>query len=232
MMMTTEEWNDKPTGHHQMSHLTDKELDALDAKLASQIGDDVAVIFNHEYLFKQSRIAITALRAQIADAQAELHGPIKHLSAQDYSNVIAHLSPELEPNGELPNRNSLMMALVEASNAAKRESDRADRAEVALAAQIEMDARIAEEEGWEQDKPHLGITEREDGSRDCAERIAAAIRNQPHDRTALDRIIADTMAERDDLRTKLAGFEAMTMLDFANYLTAKSLAKIKGHGHE
>lgn len=46
----------------------------------------------------------------------------------------------------------------------------------ALAAQIEVDARIAEEEGWEPDKPHLGITEREEGSRDCAERIAAAIR--------------------------------------------------------
>lgn len=71
-----------------------------------------------------------------------------------------------------------------------------DYTRAALAAQqIAADARIAEEEGWEQDKPHLGITEREEGSRDCAERIAAAIRNQPHDRTALDRIIADTRAE-------------------------------------
>lgn len=55
-----------------MTHPTDEELDALDAKLASQIGDDVAVIFNHEYLFKQSRIAITALRAQLARRE-EMH---------------------------------------------------------------------------------------------------------------------------------------------------------------
>lgn len=69
------------------------------------------------------------LRAKLTEARAELHGPIKPLSAQDYSNVIAHLSPELEPNGELPNRNSLMMALVEATNAAKREAASADWAE-------------------------------------------------------------------------------------------------------
>ena len=47
-----------------MTNLDPKHLDALDAKLASQIGDDVQVIFNHEYLFKQAREAITALRAE------------------------------------------------------------------------------------------------------------------------------------------------------------------------
>lgn len=72
---------------------------------------------------------------------------------------------------------------------------RADRAEVERAAQIEADARIAEEEGWEPDKPHLGITEREEGSRDCAERIATSIRNQPHSRAALDRLLAEAKAK-------------------------------------
>ena len=57
-----------------------------------------------------------------------------------------------------------------------REDAVAETIRKALAAQIEVDARIAEEEGWEPDKPHLGITEREEESRDCAERIAAAIR--------------------------------------------------------
>ena len=47
-----------------MTNLDPKHLDALDAKLASQIGDDVQVIFNHEYLFKQARDTITALRAE------------------------------------------------------------------------------------------------------------------------------------------------------------------------
>lgn len=46
-------------------------LDALDAKLASQIGDDIRVIFDHEYLFKQAREAIAALRAEIARLTAE-----------------------------------------------------------------------------------------------------------------------------------------------------------------
>lgn len=67
------------------------------------------------------------LQVKLAEAQAELHGPIKHLSAQDYSNVIAHLSPELEPNGKLPNRNSLMMALVEKTYAAREDAVRAER---------------------------------------------------------------------------------------------------------
>lgn len=49
-----------------MSHPTDEELDALDKKLASQIGDDISVVFDLESLFKQSRAAITALRAQIS----------------------------------------------------------------------------------------------------------------------------------------------------------------------
>lgn len=46
----------------------------------------------------------------------------------------------------------------------------------AVAKERERCARVAEEEGWEPDKPHIGVTEREEGSRDCAERIAAAIR--------------------------------------------------------
>ncbi len=87
----------------------------------------------HEETFadteRKLRETITTLRAQLAEVQDELHGPIKQLSAQDYANVIAHLSPELEPNGVLPNRNSLMMALVEASN----------RAEAQIAALIEKE---------------------------------------------------------------------------------------------
>ena len=55
-----------------MTHPTDEELDALDKKLASQIGDDVQTIFDHEQLFKQARSAITALRAQLAEARTEL----------------------------------------------------------------------------------------------------------------------------------------------------------------
>ena len=73
--------------------------------------------------------------------------------------------------------------------------ERADRAEAALAAQIETDAGVldAVADNWScgHMPPHC------DCARDIEQwRFAAdGIRNQPHDRTALDRIIADTRAE-------------------------------------
>lgn len=72
---------------------------------------------------------------------------------------------------------------------------RADRAEVALAAQIEVDARIADSYA-DQDYCALGYPE--DGgiaASGTADMIRREIRNQPHDRTALDQIIADTWAD-------------------------------------
>lgn len=56
-----------------MTNPADEELDALDKKLASQIGDDVQTIFDHEQLFKQARSAITALRAQLAEIEVEAY---------------------------------------------------------------------------------------------------------------------------------------------------------------
>lgn len=121
-------------------------------------------------LVEHMTAAITTLRAQVAEARTEL----------------AFVTE---------NRNKWQDTATRRWFRAEEANVRADRAEAAMAAQIEVDARIAEEDGWEPDKPHLGITEREEGSRDCAERIAAAIRNQHHDRSALDQIIADTRAE-------------------------------------
>jgi hypothetical protein len=46
----------------------------------------------------------------------ELHGPIKPLTDNDITNIVAHLSYELEPTGPLPNRNSVMMEVVRLSN--------------------------------------------------------------------------------------------------------------------
>ena len=51
--------------------LTPEAVAKLDEKLASQIGDDVSVIFNHESLFKQSRMMIAALSARLAEVEAE-----------------------------------------------------------------------------------------------------------------------------------------------------------------
>ena len=169
-----------------MTHPTNEELDEMARDLCHT--GELSMLYRCEI-----SDAITTLRAQIADAQAELHGPIKHLSAQDYSNVIAHLSPELEPNGELPNRNSLMMALVEATNAAREANARADRAEAALAAQIEADA--GEPIAWAYSHAAGGYTVCDDEyeawcgaeniGREMTVRPLYFIRKQPHDRAAL-----------------------------------------------
>lgn len=67
--------------------------------------------------------------------------------------------------------------------------ERADRAEAALAAQIETDARIADHEA------HHAMREGMCYAADGMSTAYHAIRAQPHDRTALDRIIADTRAK-------------------------------------
>jgi len=65
---------------------------------------------------------------------------------------------------------------------------RADRAEAALAAQIEVDAGICSAWGT------LSPADIDDGVKwqfDLPDQIAASIRAQPHDRTALDRMLAE-----------------------------------------
>ena len=133
--------------------------------------------------------AITTLRAQLAEARAELHGPIKQLSAHDHANIIAHLSLELEPNGVLPNRNSLMMALVEVTNAARKDAARADRAEAALAAQIEAGAVawVIPGDDLEDCNGFIDAMAYEHGEFTRPLYVA-----KPHDRTALDRHDAKT----------------------------------------
>ena len=57
-----------------MTDTTPEAIAALDEKLASQIGDDISVFFNHESLFKQSRAMISALAADVARVFAMEHG--------------------------------------------------------------------------------------------------------------------------------------------------------------
>ena len=66
--------------------------------------------------------------------------------------------------------------------------------EAALAAQIEVDAWLADRKGWPgtmSEERYAGLSERDEAKMDCADAVAQAIRNQPHDRTALDRMLAD-----------------------------------------
>jgi hypothetical protein len=51
--------------------LTLEDLAKLDQRLASQIGDDISVIFNHESLFRQSRDMLSLLSARVAELEAD-----------------------------------------------------------------------------------------------------------------------------------------------------------------
>ncbi len=44
-----------------------EQIQALDANLASQIGDDVSVVYDHESLFKQARVALQAALTAMAE---------------------------------------------------------------------------------------------------------------------------------------------------------------------
>jgi hypothetical protein len=66
------------------------------------------------------------------NAETALHGPIRPLTDADHANIVAHLSPELDPIGPLPNRNSVFMALVQTRNTLSISEDRLARLEGAL----------------------------------------------------------------------------------------------------
>lgn len=68
---------------------------------------------------------------------------------------------------------------------------RADRAEAALAAQIEADAGIAVKETAM--SPQFNVKDQWRAS--IGEEVATAIRAQPHDRTALDRMLREAILE-------------------------------------
>lgn len=76
---------------------------------------------------------LTAAQAEIAQLKAErnaaMAGPIRDITDADMKNIVAHLSYELEPQGPLPNRNSLMMEVVRLSNSLAAIQPDTERAE-------------------------------------------------------------------------------------------------------
>jgi hypothetical protein len=107
---------------------------------------------------------------------------------------------------------------------------RADAAEAALAAQIEADAGLRNRVATAIFDP--GLTEGYKGDRTLTEwqvdAVMRAIANQPHDRTALERLIAK--AEADALRKAAAVVEAYDRQDGG---AAKAiLAEIKGESRD
>lgn len=147
--------------------MTDEELDALvrDAVFAADCLQETGTFETAQGVLHDCATAITTLRAQLAEARAE----------RDIWEIDAKRNHQ----------------------AAEIEFARADRAEAALAAQIEVDAGIITSRRAEMDAVGDALPSAVDRAvfREIVSLlnvVAAAIRAQPHDRTALDRHDAKT----------------------------------------
>lgn len=118
-------------GPHPVRQDPEAEITALRARLeAVERERDAAIAAMSEQARKrgeaEGRLQASELagivegwKSRAERAEAALHGPIKPITQDDMANIIAHLSPDLEPAGPLPNRNSVMMALIKVKNAHK-----------------------------------------------------------------------------------------------------------------
>lgn len=154
--------------------MTDEELNALvrDAVLAADCMQETGTFETGQGILHDCARAITTLRAQLAEARAENEKRGREVNVARYGQPDFAWSIHKE-------------ALAD-------EAARADRAEAALAAQIEVDAAM-----FDNDmnlSKQICCNGQMCGCRGATagEYVTHAIRNQPHDRTALDRHDAKT----------------------------------------
>ena len=145
-----------------MTHPTNEELDALVQRLKQLEG---RMSFQSQNIAgartcRLAADAITTLRTQLAEMKVDRDEWFEGWGA-------------------------MHVAAMREAQRADQNAIRADRAEAALAAQIEADAGIVVSYGEGSSRPVC--------KRDC-NALATAIRNQPHDRTALDRMLAEARA--------------------------------------
>lgn len=197
----------------KMTHPTDEELDAL-VKRAMVIDPLLEVDFDTQrdveqdpygareaietalYLIRDQAAAITAMRAQLAEAKAEKEKLGRELNLARYGQPDFSWQVHKE-------------ALSEANA-------RADRAEAALAAQIEADAGIAEAERKLWDRGYSTSSAGFEVCRSMAN-VRDAIRAQPHDRTALDRVLAEARAQSLREAANVVGCASNTFPDDVAY---------------
>lgn len=132
------------------------------------------------YLIRYQAAAITSLRTQLAEAWTRL----------DY-----WCERSVEWDAEMLQKDKEVLEAIA----------RADQSEVALAAQIEADAGIAGAKGWPRRmslERYAELSVDDEARMDAADAIAAAIRSQPHDRTALDRMLAEHEVRLREAREK------------------------------
>ena len=187
-----------------MTHPTDEELDALDpigawrliAALRAQLAEAstrIAAMESGDWSevklvrFENGQMDISAgpipvIAEYLAQMMQDGEGKYFNYIEMTFDHKIAGpMTLSLQrKNGKTPNQ------------LRKEAEARADRAEAERAAQIEVDAEIANDfhrRAIEWAKTVRGL-EKHIGETDSS-RIATAIRAQPHDRTALDRMLVD-----------------------------------------
>jgi chromosome segregation ATPase len=113
VMMSMEDQKYIPTADGKW--VTYYDYAALEARLAEVEADLAYANKRIKHAFERNDRQAQTID-DLTAALADLHGPILPITEADQANIIAHLSWELDPRGPLPNRNSVMMALVKSQN--------------------------------------------------------------------------------------------------------------------
>lgn len=205
-----------------MTHPTDEELAALVKRLRKM---DERMSFQSVDIegARACRLAadtITTLRAQLAEVQAELVRRVDMhecaMAERDDATLYSDEQRARADRAEAELGKEREDRANEQKSFLKNFAELADETLAALAAQVEVDAGIADRISNTHGK-YAETNSEPQRSRDISMQIAAhkvadAIRNQPHDRTTLDRMLADAEAkalrkaadEMEDERAKQA----------------------------
>ena len=191
--------------------MNDEELDALVERL-----DNLFAMLEEEGYYTKAntadfaRKAITTIRTQLAEVKAELGNANKIMD--DWTTLHRVIADIRDASG-LGSRPMLSDLAAEIGRSLAEANSRADRAEAERAAQIDVDAELVRsmDNGRSDDEwldYNLALL-----------RAFDKIRRQPHDRTALDRMLAE--AREKALR------EAADMFDADSNIAQTILALIE-----
>lgn len=165
--------------------MTDAELDALTAGLRMMLEgySEASIYDDYHKILRDGISAIATLRAQLADAQAEITR-LTDLNSTAY--IDGHDAAKNEYRDEIQR-----LEVLNAQLTVMVGEDAVEQIEAAVAAQIEADAEIAAAETAMPPQHNI----KDQWRSNIGDDVAAAIRAQPHDRTALDAAIRAAKVE-------------------------------------
>lgn len=206
-----------------MTHPTDDDLDALVALTEEFVTATWHLLDNSEMSGPKDDPIIAVWQPDFDEVSALLDrceglpsGSTEHMAAGELlaANMTAAITTLRTQLAEAQQERDDAMALFHASE--KTWKAHAGRAEAALAAQIEADAGIAAAETAMPSQYNI----KDQWRSGIGDEVAAAIRAQPHDRTALDR--HDAMTREKALR------DAAGMFDTDSNIAQTIIAMIEG----